>query len=554
MNKITAVIILAVITLATVNLPVSAQDPTPQMEGTPEPNLTDTPTPTFEPMVKTSTPRPTEDNTCPGYQPIGWGQITPDPRWLDNCRNCITPTVSDIWPTYGVPGCSTTPTPYYGKFIKWQEMGVGRDYTQDLQGTYVWEMRQDYPSYNTSWTVLGILIQSYVSSPNGHYGLLKIDDNDPENAFPLVADLPYNNSIKCWDLVGTSACGEMGYVSSGKIAQFYDGKYYKRLVWSVFDPAAGTSMRIVKYGTIYEGLHSEQYSYCNTPTPHFTSTPTATNTPTITPVLPTSTPVTGWFLVWQDNYYTYTYPTNQSGTFTLRWRVDVPEIAGAVRKGIVYRANTWSPGGTYGTYKFDDNNNPAFPSTGSLSRSAVFKCQELTGSGACAQMGYTSEANISQFYTGRNTKDTVYLISNPTAGSGTSLNDWGVIYYGTYYAPTNTPTPTQQFTPTYTPTPVGGYCSVVQPRADDNNQFQVSGPMLGPTQCLQLGGWVIDLTWANNLIPELNLPDQFDFPGVNLCYRLLYLGYLIIFGIQIDFEAIMITMVGIAALRILWRS
>lgn len=58
---------------------------------TPEPPLpTNTPTPTFVPIF--SPPDEVEiDYTCPGYQPEGWGTVTPSAWWYMNCARCVTP-------------------------------------------------------------------------------------------------------------------------------------------------------------------------------------------------------------------------------------------------------------------------------------------------------------------------------------------------------------------------------------------------------------------------------------------------------------------------------
>ncbi len=96
--------------------PVHAQDQTP---------LPDTPTPTNEPLIKTSTPMPTLNTNCNGYQPSGWGTVTPNAFWLQNCGHCVTSTPFYKWPEYtpmpwetarptGTPLPTFTPTPVVG--------------------------------------------------------------------------------------------------------------------------------------------------------------------------------------------------------------------------------------------------------------------------------------------------------------------------------------------------------------------------------------------------------------------------------------------------------
>lgn len=80
---------------------VHAQDPT------------DTPTPTNEPLFRTPTAKPALNLQCSGSQPIGWGTVTPDPSWLMNCSQCVTPVAGYDWgpnPFDGTPVASLTPT------------------------------------------------------------------------------------------------------------------------------------------------------------------------------------------------------------------------------------------------------------------------------------------------------------------------------------------------------------------------------------------------------------------------------------------------------------
>jgi hypothetical protein len=82
------------ISLLTFSLPsasdVSAQSPT----------ATATPRP---PLFPSATPQPTLDYSCNGQQPLGYGSVTPDPFWLMNCSQCLTP----VFPT-GTPQPEST--------------------------------------------------------------------------------------------------------------------------------------------------------------------------------------------------------------------------------------------------------------------------------------------------------------------------------------------------------------------------------------------------------------------------------------------------------------
>lgn len=60
---------------------------------TPEPP---TPTPTYEPLFKTSTPQPTINTACPTGTPVGWGTVTPSADWSNQCSACKP---LPVWPT-----------------------------------------------------------------------------------------------------------------------------------------------------------------------------------------------------------------------------------------------------------------------------------------------------------------------------------------------------------------------------------------------------------------------------------------------------------------------
>lgn len=95
-----------------------------------------TTTPTFHPLFPTSTPPAPGDYTCPGYQPIGAGTVTPAVDWLLKCAQCITPIPRYTWPT--IPAFATpdgsifgTPTPVgtstpspLGKMTVYMDVGV----------------------------------------------------------------------------------------------------------------------------------------------------------------------------------------------------------------------------------------------------------------------------------------------------------------------------------------------------------------------------------------------------------------------------------------------
>lgn len=72
---------------------------------------TPTPSPTFENLWNTPTPKPTNYYTCNvDKNPTGYGTYTPDAYWLDKCQACITRTPLYTWPT-STPAPWETPQP-----------------------------------------------------------------------------------------------------------------------------------------------------------------------------------------------------------------------------------------------------------------------------------------------------------------------------------------------------------------------------------------------------------------------------------------------------------
>jgi len=64
---------------------------------TPTPGQTPTPTSTFSPLTNPSGDAEDRNVICPDGQPAGWGSVTPSPKWLMECGQCITPVSSYDW-------------------------------------------------------------------------------------------------------------------------------------------------------------------------------------------------------------------------------------------------------------------------------------------------------------------------------------------------------------------------------------------------------------------------------------------------------------------------
>lgn len=116
--------------------------------------------------------------------------------------------------------------------------------------------------------------------------------------------------------------------------------------------------------------------------------------------------------------------------------------------------------------------------------------------------------------------------------------------------------------PTPTPTPsASGYCGVVE---DENNSS--GGGMddvgilpiitVGPSTCLVIGGFTLDLTWISSLgqLAGISLPTVIEMPGLQVCFRAISLGVLGFLGIAIDMDLLIFITSAITAIITIMRS
>jgi len=104
-------------------------------------------TPEWQPLYQTPTPY-NINTTCPGYQPSGYGQITPNPVWLNYCSHCITPVSNYPWATFEwgdnpnppyetpTPNPTATTTGSIDGFTFWTNGGFQYQYNQEYYKTW----------------------------------------------------------------------------------------------------------------------------------------------------------------------------------------------------------------------------------------------------------------------------------------------------------------------------------------------------------------------------------------------------------------------------------
>lgn len=113
------------------------------------------------------------------------------------------------------------------------------------------------------------------------------------------------------------------------------------------------------------------------------------------------------------------------------------------------------------------------------------------------------------------------------------------------------------YIPTPTPNPnANSICNTVNggTTVDDSGNFGLPEIEIGWARCVQIGGWVIPLGWIENLIPNLNLGESFQIPGIQFCFKPIYFGSLTVFGLSIDLDFIAVVMAGALLFRIIFRS
>lgn len=114
--------------------------------------------------------------------------------------------------------------------------------------------------------------------------------------------------------------------------------------------------------------------------------------------------------------------------------------------------------------------------------------------------------------------------------------------------------------PTPTPRPYT-YCEVVQQKStqpEDNPLFGLPDIKIGWGSCVQFGGFFIPLGWINSIGEFVggswNVPDSWQVPGLNFCFKPVYFGTLTILNIDINLDYLASVMAGVLIIRLIMRS
>ncbi len=114
--------------------------------------------------------------------------------------------------------------------------------------------------------------------------------------------------------------------------------------------------------------------------------------------------------------------------------------------------------------------------------------------------------------------------------------------------------------PTATPDTGADYCAVVEARPEflaDEIGLSLPIPVYGAGECVQIGGWSIDISWLEAIFPNLftfNMPDSLGVPGFILCIHPFLMGEFNLFGLMIDMDLLLYVTACIAIIRWLARS
>lgn len=214
------------------------------------------PTPTWEPLFVTPTPRPSYSYDCPpGQNPYGWGEVTPNPVWSFRCMKCVTPIPSDSFGEnpLGTAVPTIAPTP------SWQnpDLNVYFRYWGDVLHE---PAPPDTPFTIDTNTSLDFL---FFADGNRFYG-------DHPNAvykigFELNSIIDHQNSYN----MGLTNRTELTFHCGAEYCRMYDENHsliydlgYNQHVHEYLDPnPSGEQTKITKYDVEFQNKLSSDQSF-----------------------------------------------------------------------------------------------------------------------------------------------------------------------------------------------------------------------------------------------------------------------------------------------------
>lgn len=120
--------------------------------------------------------------------------------------------------------------------------------------------------------------------------------------------------------------------------------------------------------------------------------------------------------------------------------------------------------------------------------------------------------------------------------------------YAVYYGYPPEPTPTA--------TPITVYCSSVKEKIDEEDVFTLPVPLVTDGDSFTFGGVEWNISWLQQLgeLAGISLPDTITIPRFNVIIKVVQFGNLNILGILINLDLILVSVVGVALIRMYVRS
>ena len=103
---------------------------------------------------------------------------------------------------------------------------------------------------------------------------------------------------------------------------------------------------------------------------------------------------------------------------------------------------------------------------------------------------------------------------------------------------------------------IDSYCSSVQAEGTgtegDEDTFQLPGINIGVADCVTVAGITVPLDWTDTLFGTGW--EDWNLPGMQICFTPIDFGTLTLFGITIDLDLIALGMAGVVLIRLITRS
>jgi hypothetical protein len=494
-------------------------------------------TATLEPLFKTPTVAPTNDLSCPGALPSGWGTTTPGPMWSAQCGNCLLTLT---------PHPTGTPFPV----PDWAQTATAAAYGTATPGPSPTVAVIPAATVTVTGGSCGAATQTAMPTPTAASNT--VNDNNVwvsyHGSFTYVTGITgaYGSDYTRFSSGGTpcSSCYWTFEFDGSYVAQYSptstnQGKgdvYVDGVLVGTFDAYSSFTVQQVKIfewaGT--QGHHTLRIQGATTKNASSSGYSLTNDRISYVGAAATSTP----------------WPAGGSITCNVSSPVPCTQLASNLLRfdGDDDGASLMFTGGVTRLYvTFDalentiEGNGPVsivFGSQGGAPIWTVTPIAVCNGDHRCNSTHLTSTLQTAADADG---------FSFKAGGYGATIHGGFTAYVSTY--PCINPTAVPTATPGGGPS---GYCAEVggftPPDLSDLPNIQI-----GPASCAGFGPFTIGLSGLNWL-PGLSGLDNVSIPQVEICFREIYFGSVTVFGMVFSLDILSAVISGILALRWLFRS